>query len=255
MPYSLERSLLAVLLSLILSPAVADETAPLPSSNEPSTIRVLLVAGLETTLSSQMAGTLGEFKAALGQHVAKDAVLARFDCAEAQARSRVAAAELTMARQNLEAKRNLRKLDAVGDLEVNMANTEVQKADGARAMAQAQSGYCVVQAPFAGRVAKVHAKPFQTVAAGTPLFDLVSDGALKVRLNVPSSLLPQLKANQALEVSILETGKAYPAHVSAINARVDAVAQTVELEARLDAAHPDLIAGMSGTARFPGAND
>lgn len=255
MPYSLERRLLAVFLSLVLTPALAADTAPAPDTDDPGAIRVLLVAGLETTLSSQMSGTLGEFKASLGQVVAKDAVLARFDCAEAQARSRVAAAELTMAKQNLDAKRNLRKLDAVGDLEVAMANTELQKADGARALAQAQSGYCVVQAPFAGRVAKVHAKPFQTVAAGTPLFDLVSDGALKVRLNVPSSLLPKLQSNQPLEVTILETGKAYPAHVSAINARVDAVAQTVELEARLDTAHPELIAGMSGTARFPRAND
>ncbi|MCY1399673.1 hypothetical protein D9M71_147340 [compost metagenome] len=54
-----------------------------------------------------------------------------------------------------------------------------------------------------------------------------------------------------LEVSILETGKTYPARISAINSRVDAVAQTVELEARLDAEHPELIAGMTGTARFP----
>lgn len=255
MPYSPERRLLAVLLSLVLTPALAADIASALDTDGPGTIRVLLVAGLETTLSSQMSGTLGEFKAGLGQTVAKDAVLARFDCAEAQARSRVAAAELTMAKQNLDAKRNLRKLDAVGDLEVAMANTELQKADGARALAQAQSGYCLVQAPFAGRIAKVHAKPFQTVAAGTPLFDLVSDGALKVRLNVPSSLLPQLQDKQALQVHILETDKVYPAHVSAINARVDAVAQTVELEARLDAAHPELIAGMSGTARFPGAND
>ncbi|MFQ6573904.1 efflux RND transporter periplasmic adaptor subunit [Pseudomonas sp. UM16] len=255
MPYNPERRLLVVILSLLMTPALAAEGEPALNPEQPGTIRVLLVAGLETTLSSQMSGTLGQFNAALGQTVAKDAVLARFNCAEAQARARVAAAELTMARQNLDAKRNLRKLDAVGDLEVAMANTELQKADGARALAQAQSGYCVVQAPFAGRVAKVHAKPFQTVAAGTPLFDLVSDGALKVRLNVPSNLLPQLKGNQALEVDILETGKVYPAHVSAINARVDAVAQTVELEARLDAAHPELIAGMSGTARFPRAND
>lgn len=255
MPHRPERHLFAVILSLLLTPALAEDNVPAAGTDDAGAIRVLLVASLETTLSSQMAGTLGEFKAALGQTVAKGAVLARFDCAEAQARARVAAAELTMARQNLDAKRNLRTLDAVGDLEVNMANTEVQKADGARALAQAQSGYCLVQAPFAGRVAKVHAKPFQTVAAGTPLFDLVSDGALKVRLNVPSHLLPALKAEQALEVDILETGKAYPAHVSAINARVDAVAQTVELEARLDAAHPELIAGMSGTARFPRAND
>ncbi|MDH4581562.1 efflux RND transporter periplasmic adaptor subunit [Pseudomonas sp. BN415] len=255
MSYNAERSLLALLLSLVLTPALAEDTAPAGPLEDPGAIRVLLAADLETTLSSQMNGTLGELKASLGQQVAKNALLAQLNCEEAQARAKVAVAELTMARQNLDAKRNLRKLDAVGDLEVAMANTEVQKAEGARSLAQAQSGYCQVQAPFSGRVAKVHVKPYQTVAAGTPLFDLVSDGALKVRLNVPSTLLPRLKPGQPLEVSILETGKAYAAHISAINSRVDAVAQTVELEARLDAEHPELIAGMSGTARFPQAHD
>lgn len=251
-----ERSLLAVILSALLVPALAEEAPPVADPlDDPGAIRVLLAANLETTLSSQMNGTLGELKASLGQQVEKNALLAQLNCEEAQARAKVAGAELTMARQSLDAKRNLRKLDAVGDLEVAMANTEVQKAEGARSLAQAQSGYCKVQAPFAGRVAKVHVKPYQTVAAGAPLFDLVSDGALKVRLNVPSRLLPQLKPGLPLEVSILETGKAYGAHVSAINSRVDAVAQTVELEARLDAEHPELIAGMSGTARFPHAHD
>ncbi|MGF6691826.1 membrane fusion protein (multidrug efflux system) [Metapseudomonas resinovorans] len=255
MSYNAERSLLALLLSLVLTPALAEDAAPARPLEDPGAIRVLLAADLETTLSSQMNGTLGELKASLGQQVAKNALLAQLNCEEAQARAKVAVAELTMARQNLDAKRNLRKLDAVGDLEVAMANTEVQKAEGARSLAQAQSGYCQVLAPFSGRVAKVHVKPYQTVAAGTPLFDLVSDGALKVRLNVPSNLLPQLKPGQPLEVNILETGKAYAAHISAINSRVDAVAQTVELEARLDAEHPELIAGMSGTARFPQAHD
>ncbi|UCO95876.1 efflux RND transporter periplasmic adaptor subunit [Metapseudomonas lalkuanensis] len=259
MSYNAERRLLAFLLSLVpllaLPAAQADDTPAASPLGDPGAIRVLLAADLETTLSSQMNGTLGELKASLGQQVAKNALLAQLNCEEAQARAKVAVAELTMAKQNLDAKRNLRKLDAVGDLEVAMASTEVQKAEGARALAQAQSGYCQVQAPFAGRVAKVHVKPYQTVAAGTPLFDLVSDGALKVRLNVPSSLLPRLKPGLPLEVSILETGKSYGAHISAINSRVDAVAQTVELEARLDAEHPELIAGMSGTAHFPQAND
>ena len=72
--------------------------------------------------------------------------------------------------------------DEIVDNVVAMANTEVQKADGARAMGEAQSGYCQVLAPFSGHVAKVHVKPFQTVSAGTPLFDLVTDGALKVQI-------------------------------------------------------------------------
>ena len=56
----------------------------------------------------------------------------------------------------------------------------------------------------------------------------------------------------SFEVAIDETRKTYPAKVSAINARVDAVAQTVELEARIDGKPPELLAGMSGIARFPG---
>ncbi|MDF3934570.1 efflux RND transporter periplasmic adaptor subunit [Pseudomonas citronellolis] len=256
MPYSRKRYLPCLLLAL-LQPALAveDPTAAPPANDDPNAIRVLLVADLETTLSAQMNGTLGELKASLGQKVAKGALLAQLECVELQARAKVAGAELNMARQNLEAKRNLRQLDAAGELEVAMASTEVSKAEGALTLARAQAGYCQVQAPFAGRVAKVYAKPYQTVQAGAPLFDLVGDGPLKVRLNVPSSLLPQLQAGQALDVEIHETGKHYPAKVSAINARVDAVAQSVELEARLDAAYPELIAGMSGTARLPDAHE
>lgn len=238
---------LPLLLALTSLTAYAEQDTP---GDAPQIIRVLLAAELETTLSSQMNGTLGELKTNFGEHVAKGATLARFNCSEAQARGKVAVAELAMARQNLQAKQQLRKLDAVGDIEVAAANTEVQKADGARAMGEAQMSYCLVLAPFSGHVAKVYVKPYQTVSAGTPLFDLVSDGALKVRLNVPSSQLKTLSPGQPLEVNVHETGKTYPAKVSVINARVDAVAQTVELEARFEQRFPDLMAGMSGTARF-----
>ncbi len=241
------RHSLPLFVALTCLTAHAEQEVPADGS---SPIRVLLAAELETTLSSQMNGTLGELKTRFGERVAKGATLARFNCNEAQARGKVAVAELAMARQNLEAKKQLRKLDAVGDIEVAAANTEVQKADGARAMGEAQMSYCLVQAPFSGHVAKVYVKPYQTVSAGTPLFDLVSDGALKVRLNVPSSQLKTLSPGQPLEVQVHETGKTYPAKISVINARVDAVAQTVELEARFDQAFPELMAGMSGTARF-----
>ena len=38
--------------------------------------------------------------------------------------------------------------------------------------------------------------------------------------------------------------------MTAINARVDAVAQTVELEGRIAGKPADLLAGMTGSARF-----
>jgi RND family efflux transporter MFP subunit len=219
--------------------------------DDPNAIRVLLAPNLETTLSSQMNGTITDLRATLGKPVTRNAVLAELNCAEVRARADVAKAELSMAKQNLKAKRSLRELNAAGDIEVAMSATEVEKAQGALSLANAQSSYCRVIAPFGGRVAKVYVKPYQTVSAGTPILDLVGDGALKIRLNVPSALLVKLKQGARIDITIHETGKTYPAHVSAVNARVDAVAQTVELEAQLDSEHSELVAGMSGIARFP----
>jgi RND family efflux transporter MFP subunit len=235
--------------------AVAAWTGPAGAdrNNDASAIHVLLAADVETTLSSQMNGTLGDFHTALGERVGKNALLADLACGEAQARAKAADAELTMARQNLDARNGMRKLNAVGDIEVANARTDLAKAESARALAVTQRSYCSVRAPFNARVAKVYARPFQTVSAGTPLFDLVSDGPLKIRLNVPSNLMASLKTGAPFEVRVNETGKTYPAHVSAMSARVDAVAQTVELEARFDGEHPELIAGMSGVAAFPGS--
>ncbi|GHD57926.1 efflux RND transporter periplasmic adaptor subunit [Jeongeupia chitinilytica] len=245
------RSKLVVLLAAVASAGAIAAKPAVPE--DPNAMRVLLAPVLETTLSSQMAGTLGTLNASLGQSVGKGATLASLSCGEVQARASVARAELNMARQNLTAKQGMHALNAAGDIEVATARTEVEKANGALALANAQLGYCKVSAPFGGRIAKVYVKPYQTVAAGTPLFDLVSDGALKVRLNVPSTLLRKLKKGTALDVTIHETGKTYAARVSAVNARVDAVAQTVELEARLNAAYPELVAGMSGVAQLANA--
>ncbi len=225
-------------------------TAPPKAPETSDDIRVLLAPRLETTLSAQMNGTLNDLHLTLGKRVGKGTVLAQLDCAEVQARANVAKAELNMARQNLAAKKSLQQLNAAGDIEVATMQTEVEKANGALALSTAQLGYCKVLAPFAGRVAKVYVKPYQTISAGTPLVDLVSDGPLKVRLNVPSTLMPKLKPGMHLTVNIHETGKSYLARISAVNSRVDAVAQTVELEAQLDKESPELIAGMSGTASF-----
>ncbi|MGQ7249721.1 efflux RND transporter periplasmic adaptor subunit [Halomonas sp. V046] len=230
------------------SPGLAT-TPPGPAAASDATrFRVLLAPSQDTTLSSRMEGTLEELPVSLGDSVAEGDLLARLDCRIEQARINVANTELSMARLNNEAKQNLRRLDAVGDLEVALARAEVEKAQSALNLAAAQRDRCAVSAPFAGRIARVHVKPFQTLAAGTPLVDLVGDGVLKVRLNAPSRLLPSLAVGQALEVSVNETGQRYAATLSAINARVDAVAQTVELEARLEAAHDELSPGMTGTA-------
>ncbi len=227
--------------------------APLPAAapaEDPNAIRVLLTPELETTLVAQMVGRIASLKAELGGKVQKGKTVIGFDCGEAAARLNMAQAEYNSARETLNAKERLRKLDAAGDMEVTLAAAGADKAKAAIAMSRAQLAQCTVVAPFTGRVVKVHVKPHQGVNVGAPLLEMISDGPLKLRLNIPSRWLRQVSVGTPFEVDINETGRTYQAKVTLINARVDAVAQTIELEARMDKAEPELLAGMSGIARF-----
>lgn len=228
----------------------APTSQPRPAQTDPGAIRVLLTPELETTLVSQMAGRIAALRARLGGSVAKGGPVVVFDCAEASARLRMAQAEHAAAAETLEAKERLRRLNAAGDMEVSLAQAAAQKAKAATALARTQTGQCSVTAPFSGRIARIYVKPHQGVNPGQALVDMVSDGPLKLRLNVPSRLLSTLREGALFDVDITETGRTYQARVTAINARVDAVAQTVELEGRIEGSPRELLAGMSGIARF-----
>jgi multidrug efflux pump subunit AcrA (membrane-fusion protein) len=78
----------------------------------------------------------------------------------------------------------------------------------------------------------------------------VQGTAPKLRLNVPSKWLAWLTLGRRFMVVIDETSRIYQARVAAINARVDAASQTIELEATVDKPGPELLPGMSGTAQF-----
>lgn len=227
------------------------DDSPVAVFSDPNAVRVLLSPDVDTTLVSQMAGQISTLNANLGHPVSKGETLVAFDCTEAQARLRMSQAEFGAANETLKVKINLRKLDAAGDLEVDQARAEVRRTQAAVALGQAQTAHCVVKAPFDGRVVKRYVKQFQGVNAGEPLLELVGSGPLKIRLNVPSSMLRYLQMGSRFDVAIIETGQRYPASVSAINARIDAVAQTIELEGRLDQTHAELLPGMSGVALFP----
>ena len=227
-------------------------TATTPTALEAG-VRVLLAPDMETVLLAQAVGRITSLNGSLGSRVAKGQLVVGMDCSENAAKLKMSQAELASARETYESKVRLKGLDAAGDVEVSLAAAAVARADGQIEMTQAQIQNCSVFAPFSGRIVKLHVKPFQGVNAGQPLFELVSDGAPRLRLNVPSKWLRTIKVGTPFQVEIDETGKTYKAAISAINARVDAVAQTVEIEARVTGKYAELLSGMSGTARFTDA--
>lgn len=221
-------------------------------STQDDPVRVLLVADRETTLSSTIAAKITMLNASIGMAFKAGQTLVGFDCRDVLARLNMARAELAGAMETHEAKIRMQGLGQAGDVEVALAASAADKARAQVELQQAQVAQCTVTAPWPGRVAKVYVSSYMSVTPGQPLLDLVKSGPLRMKLNWPSRKLGQISIGTLLDVSIDETGKAYKARVVHINSRVDAVSQTVEVEAVMVRDHPELLPGMSGTMKLTG---
>lgn len=226
---------------------VAGAVAPQSAAES---VRVLLVPALDTTVASPVAGRIRVIDSSLGAAFGAGKVLIGFDCDEPQARLQMARADLAGAVETHEAKVRLHGLEQASDVEVALAAAAVAKARAQQALGAAQVSQCQVLAPWSGRIAKVHVRNHMSVSAGQPLLDLVKTGPLKLKLSVPSRWLAAVRPGVAFEVAIDETGRTYPARVTAMNSRIDPVSQTIEIEATMARDHAELLPGMSGTARF-----
>lgn len=212
--------------------------------------RILVQAWAETeaVISSPIVGLIQQIPSRVGQRFNKGDILVQFDCTENVAKAQIAQSELTAASETLEAKIRLQSMNAASEIEVTTAASQVAKAEAQLRLAQYQVTQCKLPSPFTGFVVRVVGKPFQTTTVGQPLLEMISSGVPRLRVSASSKLFTKIRLGTPLRVTIDETGITYSATVSSINARIDPVNQTFEMEARVQGGAVNLLPGMSGTA-------
>lgn len=211
----------------------------------------MVTADNEATLSAQTAGKINKINYAIGQRFPSGAVLVEFDCAEPRAKLDALNAEYLGARETHLAKLKLQGLGAAGDLEVTLAAAAGEKAKSLVKQQQAQMSFSTIRAPYAGHVVRLKAKQAENVAPNQPVMEIVAAGKLNAIMHVPSALASHLRAGTPLFIEIKDTGRKYAAKVSKVNARVDGVSQSLELEAVFVGNTAGLLPGMIGQAVLP----
>ncbi|MCG4454782.1 efflux RND transporter periplasmic adaptor subunit [Pseudomonas sp. MMS21-TM103] len=214
------------------------------------TARGVLRARNQATLSSELAGRITEMPYSDGQDFKKDAVLVRFDCSAYQAQLNAAQAGLRAAREELAHNKQLASLNSVGRFQVALAEARQAEAQAQAQVYRVQVNRCTVIAPFDGRVVARRVQPFESVAGGTALLEIVDNRTLEVHLLVPSSWLGSLQPGGLFEFIPDETGQPLQVEIKRLGARIDEGSQTLLLIGALPQDAPGLLAGMSGSARF-----
>jgi len=215
-------------------------------------ISALIASGQESVLSSQMAGKIKKIHFGLGDAVQAGALLLEFDCESEEAQLQAAQAEYRGARESHLSKMRLQALGAAGELEVTLAAAAADKARSQINLRDAQLAYCKVLAPYSGSLVKLRIKTAESVSVGQPLIEMVNPATLKAQIFVPAAFSRWIRVGTPVIVKSSDNGRTHRARISKLNARVEGVSQSLELEARFDGPPLGLLPGMVGTATFPG---
>lgn len=229
-------------------PTLAPPSASPPSSDFAPELRAQLAPRQFTELSSELAARIDRINTKIGDHFKKGDVLVVFECSIENAEVAKARAAAEQADRTYAINQRLLALKSIGDLELAVSQAEVGKAKADLAAALATQSKCTITAPFSGVTVEQKAREFQYATPGQALLDIIDDRDLDLELIVPSRWLAWLKPGYPFRVQIDETGKSYPARVTRLGGRVDAVSQSIRVFGEITTDAPELMAGMSGKA-------
>ncbi|KPW35540.1 Membrane-fusion protein [Pseudomonas amygdali pv. mellea] len=214
-----------------------------------SEARGVLRATNQAVLASELSGRITDLPFQEGESFNKGDTLARFDCSAYQAQLNAAQAASRGASEELAHNRQLAALNSVGRFEVARAEAKLSETQAQSGVYQVQIKRCSVVAPYDGQVVERKVKRYESVAAGTPMLEIVDNRTLEIHLLVPSRWMSRLKPGQTFSFVPDETGQPLTATVKRLGARIDEGSQTLLLIASLPKAE-GLLGGMSGTAHF-----
>jgi RND family efflux transporter MFP subunit len=250
-----KKILLATFGLLVLCNAAAqaqDEanTAGVTNTADGLTVRGLIKPVQEAMISSQISARITSMPFRPGDRFKKGDVLVGFDCAFYIADLASKEAEHESRKKKFENNKQLLALNATSEIEVSISESDVEIAGAEMRMRAIKAEECKIKAPYNGRVIDVIANEYETVAQDKELLSILNDQNLEIELIVPSNWLIWLKPDQSFVFLVDETGSEYKAKITKIGAVIDPVSQTIKLTGTIEGDAKQVLAGMSGTARF-----
>ncbi|MBY0354729.1 MAG: efflux RND transporter periplasmic adaptor subunit [Rickettsiales bacterium] len=246
-------NVMAILVSSVCLSSIA-LAAPLPAIQDervaPQRDAFVLVADMESLLSSQMDAKITHMPVKEGMAFTAGQTLVEFDCALLKTDLARAEAGQKAAQATFDSRKKLQQLKSVSALDVLLADADLSKARADTERGRTLLKYCTITAPYDGAVVEWSVHPFETVKAGQPLLKIVSNERLKFEMLVRASAISDYRVGTPLILHMDDSEKDYSATLTQVVPHIDPVSQTVKVVGELSGDISDLIPGMTGNARL-----
>ena len=240
---------LVILSGLALAPPAGAESLA-TNSAQPLPVRGVVRPSAQAIISTDLTARVARVGFREGAQFRMGDVLVAFDCRRHKAELASAEAQHREMLVAFESALFLEKRNAGSRQDVEIARARADRAAAEAEIIRARLDQCTITAPFDGSVAELGIHEHETPVAGKELFFIVANRGPKIELIVPSTWLTWLKPGAEFQFQVDETHKAYVGVVRRVGAAVDTVSQTITVFAKFAAPTPDILPGMSGTARF-----
>lgn len=227
-------------------------------------------AGVESTLSFRVAGTIERVAVKVGDRVRRGQLIARLDpidyeiqVKEAEASLRQADAQARNASADLQRVRALYENSnaSVDDLDAaragaDSAEAQVESTAKRLDLARRQVTFTRLTAPVAGAVAEVDVEVNENVRAGDPVIMLTSGQRPEVELAIPEGLITQIEAGGSVTVTFdAVPDREFAAVISEVGVATTGTATTFPVIVRLDDGDAAIRQGMASEVTFEFTGD
>ena len=224
---------------------------PAKRTSEIDSIRGIVKPAVSATISSEIQARISHLPFKDGQRFKKGQTLIKFDCSKYKAELDAALAEYEARQKTLENSLELSKLNAIGQLEVEISKVDVKKAKASINISKVNVQHCRIQAPFSGRIVKTLVNRYESVNPYDELLSILDDNRFEIELILPSASLRWIKKGMTFDFTVDETGKTYQSKVTELGASIDPVSQTIRVSGAFKKKPKSVVSGMSGSATFP----
>jgi len=197
------------------------------------------------TVSTDLAGIVSQIAFESGTPVKKGALLVKLDTAEEEAQLRSAEAKLTLARTDLERKRDLIAKKAIAQSEWDAAQSQLHQMEAEAAEMKALVARKRLEAPFDGIVGIRQVNIGQYLQPGAPIVALQSMDPIHVEFALPQQNLPSIAVGKKVQLTAAGIGGApIQGEITAIDSRIDEATRNIMVEATVPNAGHKLLPGM-----------